>query len=141
MHTDTHRRVIERYYEELFNQGRVELVPTLLHPDYVNHSPGWPGLPRGRDGVALVVTAMRAAFPDLRYRIDELVVGPDAVAARTTVRGTHRGPFGALAATGRSFEVAQITIERFRDGQIVAHHRLTDELALLRQLGVVADGG
>src|SRR5690242_8408070 len=99
------RTVIERYYGELFTEGRVELIPTLLHPDYVNCSPGWPELPRDRDGVALVVTAMRAAFPDLRYQIDDLVIGPDAVAARTTVRGTHRGPFGALAPTGRSFEI------------------------------------
>jgi steroid delta-isomerase-like uncharacterized protein len=134
---DDHATLVTRYYEELFNQGRIDLVPALLHPDYVNHSPGWPELPRDRHGVALVVTRMRAAFPDLRYTIEDLVVGSDAVAVRTTVRGTHRGPFGALAPTGRSFAVSQITIERIRDGRIVAHHRLTDELALLRQLGAV----
>lgn len=130
---DAKRTIIERYYDQLFTRGRVE----LLHPDYVNHSPGWPELPRGRDGVAIVVAAMRGAFPDLRYTIEELVVGDDAVAARTIVRGTHLGAFGELAPTGRTFEIAQITIERFLDGQIVAHSRLTDELALLRQLGAL----
>jgi predicted ester cyclase len=30
-----------------------------------------------------------------------------------------------------------MTIERFRDGKIVAHHRVTDELGLQRQLGVI----
>ncbi|WP_419249695.1 ester cyclase [Sandaracinus amylolyticus] len=34
--------------------------------------------------------------------------------------------------------VSQITIERFRGDRIVAHWRLTDELALMRQLGVIA---
>lgn len=135
---DPKARIVERYFEELFNAGRLDLVDELLHPDYVNHSPGSPDLPRGREGVKVVVASMRAAFPDLAYTIEDVVVGEDAVAVRTTVRGTHRGDFLGLSPTGRSFEVQQMTIERFRDGRIVAHHRLTDEMALMRQLGVVA---
>jgi steroid delta-isomerase-like uncharacterized protein len=130
--------VIERYFAELFNQGRVELVPELLHERYVNHSPGSPDLPRGREGVTIVVQALRAAFPDLTYTIEDLVVGEGAVAARTTLRGTHTGVIFGLPPTGRKVEVAQLTIERFLDGRIVAHHRVTDELAMMRQLGVVA---
>ena len=134
--TDPKARVIERYFSELFNAGRVDLVDELLHPDYVNHSPGSPDLPRGREGVTIVVAAMRAAFPDLAYTIEDMVIGEDAVAVRTTMRGTHRGDFFGLAPTGRPFEVQQMTIERFSGGRIVAHHRLTDEAALMRQLGV-----
>ena len=40
--------VIRRYFEELFNEGRVALIDELLHPDYVNHSPS-PGVPVGRE--------------------------------------------------------------------------------------------
>jgi steroid delta-isomerase-like uncharacterized protein len=129
--------VIRRYFQELFNQGRVELLTLLLHPDYVNHSPGSPELPTGRDGVGIVVQALRRAFPDLSYRIDELVEGEDSVAARTTLTGTHQGDFFGIAPTGKHVEVRQMTFERFRDGRIIAHHRLTDDLALLRQLGVL----
>jgi steroid delta-isomerase-like uncharacterized protein len=135
--TNEKRIVIERYFNELFNQGKVELVTELLHPDYVNGSPGSPDLPRGREGVAIVVKALRAAFPDLEYEIDDMVVGPDAVAVRTTLRGTHRGDFFGLPPTGKRIEVSQMTIEHFKDNKIVAHHRVTDELALQRQLGVV----
>ena len=135
---DPKARVIHRYFEELFNQGKLELVAELLHPDYVNHAPGSPDLPRGRDGVRRVVESMRRALPDLHYRIDELVVGPDCVAARTTMTGTHQGELFGIPATGKRFEVRQMTFERFREGKIIAHHRLTDELSLLKQLGVVA---
>ena len=131
------RDVIERYFGELFNQGRVELVDELLHPDYVNHSPGSADLPRGRDGVRIVVEALRRGFPDLSFAIEDLVVGEDAVAARTTLTGTHLGDLFGIPPTGRSVRVAQMTIERFRDGRIVAHHRLTDDLSMLRQLGVL----
>jgi steroid delta-isomerase-like uncharacterized protein len=125
--------VIRRYYEELFNQGRLELIEQLLHPRYVNHSPS-PGLSTGRDELYVLVPALRAAFPDLSYRIEDLVVGSDAVATRTSLRGTHRGDFFGLSATGRSFCVQQMTIERFEDDRIIAHHRLTDEAGLMRQL-------
>lgn len=134
MNTDE-TRVIERYFRELWGEGRLDLVEELLHPDYVNHSPS-PGLPVGREGLRIVVPAMRAAFPDLSYAIEELVVGPGVVATRTTMRGTHRGDFFGLAPTGRAFAVAQMTIERFAEGRIVAHHRVTDEAGLLRQLTV-----
>lgn len=134
---DPKRLVIECYFRQLFNQGKVELVPELLHPDYVNGSPGSPDLPRGRDGVAVVVKALRTAFPDLEYKIEDMVIGANAVAVRTTLRGTHRGDFFGLPATGKTVEVSQMTIEHFKDGKIVAHHRVTDELALQRQLGVV----
>jgi len=112
--------VIRRYYSELFNQGRVELVDELLAPDYVNHSPGSPGQDRGREGVKAVVKWLRSEFEGLHYTIEDMVEGSDAIAVRTTVRGRKNG---------REFEVSQITIERFRDGKIIAHHRVTEAIA------------
>jgi len=130
-------QLIRRYFDELFGQGRVELLPELLAEDYVNHSPGSPDLPRTREGVGMVVQALRRAFPDLRYAIEDVVVGERAVATRTTMTGTHRGDFFGLPATGRRVHVSQMTLERIRDGRIVAHHRVTDELSLMRQLGAI----
>jgi steroid delta-isomerase-like uncharacterized protein len=135
--TDAKAVVIRRYFAELFNHGRVELVSELLHPEYVNHSPGAPTLPRGREGVVIVVEALRRGMPDLNYEIEDMVVGQDSVAVRTTLTGTHRGELFGLPPTGQRINVTQMTFERFREGQIVAHHRLTDELAMLRQLGVL----
>jgi len=130
-------RVIERYFEELFNRGQLELVDELLAPNYVNHSPGSPDLPVTRDGVRIVVQALRAAFPDLHYTIDEVVEGANSVAVRSTFSGTHFGDLFGLAPTGRRVTVKQMTFERFLGGQIVAHHRISDDLSLLRQLGVM----
>lgn len=129
--------VIRRYYDELFNQGRVELVDELLAADYVNHSTSSPLQARGRDGVAAVVRDLRRAFPDLHYTIEEMVISDDAAAIRTTLTGTNDGDFFGLPPTGRRIRVSQITMERFRGDRIVAHHRLTDDLTLLRQLGAL----
>jgi steroid delta-isomerase-like uncharacterized protein len=130
-------RVIHRYFEEVWNQGKLEVLDELLARDYVNHSSSIPDPAPGPAGVKPIVAAMRHAFPDLQYRINQLVAGDDAVAVRVTLSGTHRGDFFGNAPTGKRFEVTQTNIERFRDGKIVEHWRNTDELALLRQLGLV----
>jgi steroid delta-isomerase-like uncharacterized protein len=130
-------RLVHRYFGELWNEGRVELVPLLLGESYVNHSPGTPDMPVDRSGVAAIVRSMRAAFPDLHYRIEDIVEGADSVAVRLTVTGTHTGDFFGIPPSGKAFRVEQINIERIAHGKIVAHHRLTNDLSLLRQLGVI----
>jgi steroid delta-isomerase-like uncharacterized protein len=130
--------IIELYFEELFNQGRTELVEELLSPDYVNRSPGSPDLPTGREGVAIVVRALHEAFPDLRYTVLDQIASEDAVWTRTRLTGTHRGPLFGIPASGRAVQVEQVTIERFRGGKIVEHWRLTDDFAMMRQIGMVS---
>jgi steroid delta-isomerase-like uncharacterized protein len=128
------RRAVTRYFQDLWGKGDESLIDELLHPEYINHSPGSPTMATDRDGVRWVLRALRKAFPDLKYAIEDMVVGDDAVAVRTTMSGTHRGDFFGLAPTGRTFRVNQINIERFRDGRIVAHHRVTDMAELTKQL-------
>jgi steroid delta-isomerase-like uncharacterized protein len=127
MNRGMHDHLIRRYYEELFNQGRVELVSELLAPDYVNHSPGSPQQDRGRQGVVDVILALRRGVPDLRYQVEDVVASVDAVAVRTRVTGTHLGVLFGVAPTGKRFEVTQLAIEHVREGKIVAHWRVTED--------------
>lgn len=130
--------VIQRYFEEVWNRGQLDALDELLTDDYVNHSPSTPNPPRGPAGLKPIVAAMRQAFPDLHYKIEDEIVTAEVVTVRTTVTGTHRGDFFGIAPTGRSIRVAQINVERFRRGRIAEHWRLTDELSLLKQLGIMA---
>lgn len=130
------RAVMVRYYEEIWNQGRLEVCDELIAPDYVNHSAPQPGLPPGPAGLKQIVAGVRHAFPDLHYTIEDLVLGREKAALRVTMRGTHRGEFLGVAPTGRQVEVQEIQIEHLRDGQIVAHWHLIDDLRLQRQLGL-----
>jgi predicted ester cyclase len=131
------RAVIVRYVEEIWNQGRLEVCDELIAPDYVNHSAPLPGLPPGPEGLKRIVTAVRRTFPDIHYTIDDMVLGGDKAAIRTTQRGTHRGDFFGVAPTGRKIEVQELQIEHFRAGLIVAHWHLIDDLGLRRQLGLL----
>src|SRR5262249_11971035 len=134
---DRHVQVIHRYFEKVWNEGRLDLLDELLTPDYRNHSPSTPNPLPGPEGLKPIVAAMRAAFPDLHYTIDDLVLAENAAAVRVTLTGTHQGDFFGLPPTGRKVRVSQMNIEQFRDGRIAQHWRVTDELGLMRQLGVV----
>jgi predicted ester cyclase len=126
-----------RYFEEVWNRGQVDVLDELLAPEYVNHTPSFGNPPPGPNGLKPIVLAMRRAFPDLHFTIEDVVATPDAVAVRTTMTGTHTGDLFGTAPTYRRIKVMQIQIERVRGGRIVEHWRVTDELTLMRQLGVL----
>ena len=129
--------VIVRYYDEIWNQGRLDVCDELIASDYVNHSAPLPALPPGPEGLKQTVAAVRRAFPDVHYTIEDMVLGEDKAALRVTMRGTHRGEFLGVAPTGRTIEVRELQIEHLRDGQIVAHWHQIDDLGLQRQLGLL----
>jgi steroid delta-isomerase-like uncharacterized protein len=134
--TDQLKNVMRRYYEEAWNGRDTALLGDLLAADYVNRSPFVPDLPTGPEGVPLVMHALWTAFPDLSVAVDDLVAEGDRVASRTTLRGTHQGALFGAPPTGRTVEVAMMSIERIAGGRIAEHWRVSDELGLLRQLGM-----
>jgi steroid delta-isomerase-like uncharacterized protein len=131
------RRLIRRYFEEVWNAGRLETLDEILAPDYVNHTPSVPNPARGPAGLKPIVTAIRAAFPDLHYSIEDIIATNSAVVARVIMTGTHRADLFGLRPTGKAVRIDQINIEHIVDGRIVEHWRVTDELTLMRQLGAV----
>lgn len=46
-------------------------------------------------------TEAREAFPDLSIAVEDVMVEGDRVAARVTMRGTHRGEFQGIEPTGK----------------------------------------
>lgn len=68
-----------------------------------------------------------------------MVISEEQVAVHTTMHGTRQGDFFGLVPTGKLIEVNQMQIERIKINQIVEHWRVTNDLALMRQLGQIAE--
>jgi predicted ester cyclase len=51
--------------------------------------------------------------------------------------GTHTGTVHGISPTRKRFQQRQFHLYRMRDGQIVEHSALRDDLGLLHQLGVL----
>jgi len=122
------------------NSGNVDVAVESFAPDAVDHDPA-PGQGPGRDGFRAFFSELTAAFPDAHIEPAHLVSDDDHVAIAYTLTGTHQGDFNGVAPTGRKIEVRGVQIGRFEDGKIVERWGSSDELGILKQLGVDPLGG
>ena len=65
-----------------------------------------------------------------------MVQARDKVVTRLTGRGTHRGEFLGIPATGRPVEVTSVGIDRIAGNRIAERWLVADVLGLMRQLGI-----
>jgi predicted ester cyclase len=96
---------------------------------------------RGPDVLKRTAGMYRAAFPDLRIAVDEIIVAGDKVVLRWHSEGTHRGELAGLAPTGARGSVTGISIDQWKDGKLVETWNEWDNLGLARQVGAAPPGG
>jgi steroid delta-isomerase-like uncharacterized protein len=122
-------------------QGDLEReVERFLAPDFIDHG-ALPGAPPGPAGFADGVRRLLAAFPDARNEIHDIVAEGDRVVVRWTMTGTHTGGGLGIPATGRAVHITGLTMSRIVDGRIAEHWIYRDDLAMLRQLGLMPAPG
>lgn len=141
MSVEESKAIMRQYFKGAWEQGNIGLLDELLAPDYINHSPATPDLSTGPQEVKEVVSMFRNAMPDLRVVIEEMLAEGDKVATRYALEGTHRGELFGIAPTGQQLSIKSITVERVAEGKIWEHWRVTDEMGILRQLGVFPPPG
>jgi predicted ester cyclase len=125
-----------RFIDEFQSKGDVAVAEEILTDDFVDHTPFGP-IPGTREGVIQLFGMLRAAFPDLRAEVHDLLVDGDKVVTRKTFHGTHQGDFMGIAPTGNSVAWDVIDIVRHRDGRFVEHWNVVDAYGLMAQLGAI----
>lgn len=130
------QQLIRNYFNEVWNKGNIDLLDELISPAYLNHSSSVQDPLPGPAGLKPIVIAMRIAFPDLHYLIEDLIITEDRVVARVKMMGTHTGDFFGIPPTNKKISVNQINIEYIENGRISQHWRITDENTMMHQLGL-----
>jgi len=118
---------------EAINTGNLALLDEVVAPDYTEHSEGFQGVEPFKQQLA----AFRAAFPDLRVSIEDLLIDGDRFASRTTVTGTHTGDLMGMPATGRHISVEAVDIGRVENGRAKERWGGLNMYSMLTQLGVI----
>ncbi|MBB3178377.1 ester cyclase [Variovorax sp. Sphag1AA] len=126
-----------REYFRAFIARDTEWMKRHISPDFVRHDPGLPFEVRGPEGVAKLHDALMPAFPDMELPLQDFVGEGEKVLVRLRVKGTHTGAFGDLAPTGRKIDIGVLDLFQFRDGVLIEHWALLDNLGLLKQLGAL----
>ena len=130
----------QRRLYELLNAGDIEGFGALLADGFVEHEET-PGLAPTREGVMEFFRMYRAAFPNLRFDLEDVVASGDKAVTRARATGTHQGELMGIPPTGKDVDVQLIDIMRFNeDGLVAEHWGVVDMLAMMQQLGVVPQG-
>jgi len=136
MAAETNKLVMNRFLE-FINTASEKLAQELISPSAVFHVPGRTEPMRGPAGYLAIIGMMRGGFPDIQWTLEEMVAESDKIAARFTMRGTHRGTFFGIPPTGKTISVQAMNIYRLSGGQFVEEHGQPDLLGLLQQIGAV----
>src|ERR1051325_9047545 len=117
---DENKRLVRRWFEEVWNQNREATIDELLSPEGVGF--GLAATDTEVHGPAQFkpfVRNFRSAFPDMHFVIEDMVAEGDKVAVRLHVTGTHTGDGLGFPPTGRKIDITAITIIQFANGQLV----------------------
>ena len=141
---DAAARVVRHQFEYL-STGRHTEAAAQFADDAINN-----GRPASGGRVAGILATLAEVFSDERHDVEELVSDGELVAARVRFTGTHSAmpsvPFvlgGVLAGvppTGRRVSVADHHFFRVRNGRIVEHWGVREDLEMARQLGILPPG-
>lgn len=138
------KAVVERYFGEVLDQKRFELMPELMARDVVLHRPGFDVI-----GIDAAVQRLRAVLQDynaFHSELSGLIAESDMVAVRIHHRvrarpHTFRSRIGEVPVSEeRDLEWSAIVQFRLRDGKIAEEWVMRDELAILAQLGKITVG-
>jgi predicted ester cyclase len=136
MSSESNKELVRRYYEEVLNGRKLDILDELAVSDYDEHSP-FPGQPNGIEGLKARAGALLSAFNPYVFTIRDLVAEGDTVVAHWTNTATHSGSFMGIPPTGRVLTISGIDIHRLRDGMMAEHWHVVEELQMMQQLGLV----
>jgi predicted ester cyclase len=132
--------VLHRWFEEVWNQKREEVIDELLEEGTVlnglNDAEGNPLC--GREGFKTMHRAFLSAFPDLQVTIEDTVKDGDKIAVRCSVRATHGGDGLGITPKNQTVEFTGLGIARIKDGKIVEVWNEFDFMKMYAQLGALS---
>ncbi len=135
MSNEQNKAMFRQMVDEVFNQGNFSVVDEVMADDFVEHEELPPGVPKGREGLKVLMAQFREAFPDFKAVVEDLVAEGDRVVSRMVWAGTQKGEFMGIPPAGKSFSIEVIDIVRIEGGKIVEHWGIMDNMAMMQQLG------
>lgn len=124
MTTKSNKKVVNRFFEEVFNKRNLELVDEFISPNFINHNSSMQV--RGIEGVKRGIKAQVEAFPDIHTTIEDIIAEGDKVVVRARDRFTQQPD-------GKQVELTWTEIIRLEDGKL-AEAWVEADMSSIRQL-------
>lgn len=127
-------RLVERFYNEVWNRGDEAVARDILHPHFRLRASLGPEL-QGHDAFIAYMRTIRAALEGYRCTVDDVITTASRAAVRVRFGGIHRGTLFGVPPTGRSVVWGGAAFFSASGGRISALWVLADIDALKRQIG------
>jgi len=127
--------LVRRFFDDVCNERRLDLVPTLFAADCRMHDPQIPGI-QGPAAIAETVKVYQVGAQGHWAIEDIFASGDDRVTVRWTGTGRHTGEVMGIPATGKPVRVDAISVFRIASDKIAEAWEVWDTLGFLQQLGV-----
>ena len=85
MSVEGNKAFVQRYIEEAWNKGNIDVVDELCAAHFIGGGYG------GVEGLKAAITSPRTSFPDLHFTVEEVIAEDYKVAYCWTARGTDHG--------------------------------------------------
>ena len=83
----------------------------------------------------------RAAFPDLKLTVDDVISEGDMTYLSWHGEGTHTGELMGIPPTGKTVQVTGMDLLKLKKGRIKERWAEVNALGLMQQLGVIPGAG
>jgi predicted ester cyclase len=126
------RAWVERVWNERDASRRASALAKFHPPEFLNE-----GNLSTPDSMADWHATMRATYPDLHYRVDDVIRGDNRITFRWTATGTQLGAlWGIVPPTARTVSWRGLHLVTVKDGQITEIWAAADTVGMLQQLNV-----
>jgi predicted ester cyclase len=122
---DQNKHLVARWFEEVWNQGRRDLIFELFAPECVLYDGDAPI--RGPQEFAAFYDNLQSQFSDFRMNIGTALAEGDLASLRWSAHCRHK-------ASGKDVSVSGISIVRIRNGRFVEAWQNWDAAGLAAQL-------
>ncbi|RJP74559.1 MAG: ester cyclase [Candidatus Zixiibacteriota bacterium] len=139
MNEQKYKNITHKFIEEILGKGNTQMIEEIVDRGFVMHDPNIPQEVRGPDGVKRFVQELHAGVPDVRFKIESLLVEGDQAVCRWTSTGTHTGELFDQPASGKRITVTGMDILRFSNDKIVEDYSCWDALGFYRQIGAIPE--
>ena len=134
MSIEENKAIVRRFFEELLSTDNFAVADEILSPDFRFYFAGSP-VAMDLESYMEFLVARRAAFPERRFIVEDMIGEGDKVSARFTMRGTHKGEFRGIAPSGTELTMTGIDMIRISEGKLVEDRVEVDQLGMMQQLG------
>jgi predicted ester cyclase len=131
---EQNKQVVQQVFES-YNQQDMGKAEKLFSPKHIFHFPGVP--PMDWNSHKQFIVGLSKAFPDLHFRIEDILAEGNKVAYRVTVSGTHKGEFQGIPPTNKKVSFSSTGISNIVDGKVGEDWVDADTIGLMQQLGVI----